>query len=120
MVVMGPVTTLRVSVSARAFGQDKLALNGNVQMIATVMDNVHLTELASAYQSGMEKTARSTSVMTNASMACVIPKQGAAIASLVSSQKIAQKRHAQGPVLHVQIQSATAVLLAKSPSAITK
>lgn len=104
MVVMGPVTTLRVSVSARAFGQDKLALNGNVQMIATVMDNVHLTELASAY----------------ASMACVIPKPGAAIASLVSSQKIAQKRHAQGPVLHVQIQSATAVLLAKSPSAITK
>ena len=104
MVVMGPVTTLRVSVSARAFGQDKLALNGNVQMIATVMDNVHLTELASAYQSGMEKTARSTSVMINASMACVIPKPGAAIASLVSSQKIAPKRHAHGPVLHVQFE----------------
>merc|ERR1711957_747871 len=44
----------------------------------------------------MEKTARSTSVMINASMACVIPKQGAAIASLVST-KDCSKKACSGP-----------------------
>lgn len=106
MAVMARATTLKGSVSVRASGLDKRAVSGNVQMIAVVMASAQRMGPAYAYRNGTLRIAPSTSATSSVSTVYVIQTQVIAIVNQDSSQKIAQKRHAEVPMSSAQTLSA--------------